>query len=126
MTSGTWNKETYADGSAEYTLEGGSSSGYSKSKITLSGHAGVNRTLGSVTIHFYTMNGSNIYADAGKLGITAGRDMYLYYTVSTPPSGGGGGGSLMFTPAKLADAKTATVLAKGSHAVQNFAFDIEE
>ena len=78
-------------GGKKYEFPVGSSSGYKKSTITLTGHAGVNRASGSVTIRFYTPSGANIFADAGQYGTVAASDMTLVYTVSTPPSGGGGG-----------------------------------
>lgn len=79
------------DGGKKYEFSVGASSGYKKSTITLTGHAGVNRATGSVTIRFYTPSGANIFADAGPYGTVAASDMTLVYTVSTPPSGGGGG-----------------------------------
>lgn len=87
---GDYTEET-VDGGKKYTFGGESGGGYSKSTITLTGHTGVNRATGSVTIRFYTANGSNIYADAGRYGTVAASDMTLVYKVSTPPSGGAGG-----------------------------------
>ena len=101
VKNGAYQKETVtADGAytvsdvgggKKYAFSVGASSGYKKSTITLSGHAGVNRATGSVTIRFYTPSGANIFADAGSYGTVAASDMTLVYTVSTPPSGGGGG-----------------------------------
>ena len=79
------------DGGKKYDFSVGASGGYKKSTITLTGHTGVNRATGSVTIRFYTPSGANIFADAGSYGTVAASDMTLVYTVSTPPSGGGGG-----------------------------------